>query len=93
MPAVESIKALANNVPFVKGRGCNDKSLVFPPLAYNWEHVCINIVMVTNKVMLKEYATHIGMLAVYINISHVVQLVKNMFIQKHTWNLAVNKVV
>ena len=58
MLVVESIKALANNVSFLKGRECNDKALVFPPLIYNCEHVHICIFVLTIKVIYANIISH-----------------------------------
>ena len=36
---------------FMKEKGCNDKSLVFPPPVYNCKHLHLCIVALTNKVI------------------------------------------
>ena len=64
MLAVESIKTLAKNVSLVKGRGCNDKSTVFPKLIYNFKHTCI--VVLNNKVMYANVVSHTHRHASYI---------------------------
>ena len=51
MLAVESIKALADMVPFVKIRGATMRLWCPPPIyIYNCKHVYMFIVVLTNKV-------------------------------------------
>ena len=58
MLAVETIKALADNVSFVKGRGCNDKEFGVPPPIYNCEHVHMCIAVLTKKVIYANIINH-----------------------------------
>ena len=58
MLVVETIKALADNVSFVKGRGCNNKSSVLPPPEYNCKHVHMCIVVLTYDVLYTNVISH-----------------------------------
>ena len=47
---VAAVKALVDSVSFIKERGSNDNSLVFPLPIYKHKHVHICIVALTKKV-------------------------------------------
>ena len=53
MLAVESVKAVTNSVSFVKGKKCNDKSPMIPPLM-----VVQDIIALTNKIIYDDVISH-----------------------------------